>query len=200
MNKPATEVDATAQRWSIDEAFQRLLKHHFVNPQIARSRLSQAIKAGEITLWWRKADGPWVADKPRRLHLYIHVNWYEKPDGSPHGNIVPAGYIPGPDLSEYEWALSADEVEALCTSAPERKSPVAAEIEPRGDAEHYRWDEIATELGARIYEGDIKPPEMSVRDITKKMLTFCSEKWGIRPVESHMRAKLTGWLKVYKRK
>ena len=54
--------------------------------------------------------------------------------------------------------------------------------------------------GARIHDGDIKPLEISDRAATQEMLTFCVEKWGIQRAESHMRAKVAGWLKAYKRK
>jgi hypothetical protein len=197
VNNPVAEREAT--RWSVDEAFQRLLKHHSGNAQIARRHLHQAIIAGQITLLWRKADGPWIEDKPRMLALYIDIGTYDKPDGI-HASLHAIGYIPGPDLSEHEWALSADEVEALCTPAPERQSHVAAEVEPKGDTEKYRWDKIATEFGLQIYVGDIDPLKISAREATEKMLTFCVEKWDMQPAESHMRAKVDDWLKAYKRK
>jgi hypothetical protein len=193
VNRPVAEREATGKRWSPDEAFQRLLKH-FSNPQIARNRLDQAIRAGEITLLWRKADRPWTADEPRFLTLFITVSTFDAADGI-HANLHAVGYTPGPDLNEYEWALSAGEVEALCTPATERNSP---EVEPRGDLEKYRWDEISTELGRQIYIGEIDPQKISDRAAAALMMTFCSEKWNKYPAESQMRAKVSGWLNSYR--
>jgi hypothetical protein len=192
VNKQVAEHEAPGKRWSLDEAFQRLLKH-FGNQHVACERLNQAIVAGEVTLWGCEADG-WFRDDTRAFLRYVTVMTFDTPDGW-HAAMVGNGNTLTPDLSKYVWALPAAEVEALCTPATERNSP---EVEPKGDTEQYRWDEIATELGRQIYIGKIDPQKIGDRAAAALMMTFCSEKWNKHPAESQMRAKVSGWLKSYK--
>jgi hypothetical protein len=182
-----------AERWTIDQAFQRLLQH-FKKPHLARHELGEAIRAGKVQLWGSQSGGLPFRVKPDWFERHLLVTSHERPEGW-YAVLEMERAVDNFDTTV--WEVAAKEIEALC----ENESLPGAK---RGRKRKYDWELFKARFFLLLY-GDKLPADT---DINQESYADELIVWGqnhpmVReentPAISSMREKVAEWTRLWPR-
>jgi hypothetical protein len=158
---------------AIDEAFQRLhLALREKNGNVTCERFNTAVREDRIGL---QVDGVKVNSNFFATHLRVSV---EKTSGGGWTAKMTAIRALRRPVNEYEWAVSASDVDRFEKSKSEssRRRP--------GPVTTHDWIAISAEIAFRCCNGLPK----SERKLADDMLQWCEDIYDKSPAESEMRA------------
>jgi hypothetical protein len=187
---------------TVDQAFQRLLKHFDEPPDEVCERHEQAIRTGKVTLWGRiKAGGSWFRTKPSIFKQHLVIEADEGPDGWHASVRMQAGKIGVKDFEQYEWAFASSEIDALCMPDETDRSPAGAK---RGPKEKYDWELFKARFYLNLDDDDVPAHgNINFEQRAKDLREWGNEHPEIgeenTPSQSAMRAKVTEWAPLWPR-
>jgi hypothetical protein len=179
-------------RLTVDQAFQELL-NRFGKPQKASGRLDRAFREGDATLCGRYANGEWFPVSQDWFAQHLIIKAREAPDGW-HAEV---DFTKGVDrFAETEWAVSANEIEALYEDEDVPSTR-------RGRKTQFDWDVIQTEFYGRLYYERVSPDaDINVEDCADKLMVWCAEHFGEEhaPQSTATREKISEWTTIWRRR